>query len=239
MRGPTRQPQDPTHRKGEQSGLAARGAAQQEGPGLLERDVPAHLVQEQPQDLRGEAGLHSQRPPQSTGVAGTGRKASHPQVTASPTPWPSDAPASLHSHQPGDDPLTSHLPCPWGSGRRAAGHRGQGEWGDMNTGSEAPQEAFPEGRALCRPRPERVGPSRPWGYDCAKAAQSTGRTEDALRTPGGTWTVRREIWKEQPPPFPQDTGGLAPAWPNRAHGDLGPRPGEVPLNSAHSGRTER
>lgn len=60
----------PTHCEGQQGGHAVRRATQQEGPALLERDVPAYLLQEQPQDLCGEAGLQGQCSPQGAGMAG-------------------------------------------------------------------------------------------------------------------------------------------------------------------------
>lgn len=62
-----------THREGQLRGHAVRGAAQQEGTALLEGDVSAHLLQEQPQDLSADTGLHGQCPPQGAGVAAAGR----------------------------------------------------------------------------------------------------------------------------------------------------------------------
>lgn len=61
--------------KGQQCGHTVRRGARQEGPALLEGHVLAHLVQEQSQDRDAEAGLHSQCPPQGTGVAVKGQGA--------------------------------------------------------------------------------------------------------------------------------------------------------------------
>ena len=60
----------PTHCEGQQGGHAVRRAAQQEGLALLKQDVLVYLLQEQPQDLCGEAGLQGQCSPQGAGVAG-------------------------------------------------------------------------------------------------------------------------------------------------------------------------
>lgn len=76
-----------THRQGQQRGHAVGGAAQQEGPALLEGHVSAHLLQQQPQHLGAEAGLYRQRPPQGAGVAGARRV-----VTVRPLPAPAKPP---------------------------------------------------------------------------------------------------------------------------------------------------
>lgn len=96
----------PTHCEGQQRGHAVRRAAQQAGPALFEWDVSAHLLQEQPQDLRGEAGLHGQCPPQGAGVAGAGWEDGHIEATISPSSMPSDMPTRLSSSQTGNAILT-------------------------------------------------------------------------------------------------------------------------------------
>lgn len=86
--GPRRLPGATTHRQGQQRGHAAWAAAQQEGPALFEWDVSAHLLQKQLQDLRSEAGLHRQRPPEDAGVAAVGREDSHLVAAAGPSSMP-------------------------------------------------------------------------------------------------------------------------------------------------------
>lgn len=83
-----RRPGATTHRQGQQRGHAARAAAQQEGPALLEWDVFAHLLQKQLQDLRSQAGLHCQRPPEDAGVAAVGREDGHLGAAAGPSSVP-------------------------------------------------------------------------------------------------------------------------------------------------------
>lgn len=86
--GARRLPGATTHRQGQQRGHAAWAATQQEGPALLEWDVSAHLLQKQLQDLRSDAGLHRQCPPEDAGLAAVGREDGHFVAAPAPSSMP-------------------------------------------------------------------------------------------------------------------------------------------------------